>query len=165
MRRVVRDSIACTTGLAQATTVQATITEIGGVPLIEFDEIVMRFLFSVQTNSAGAGTLDTYIQRPVVGLTQPDGTVDADWDDYIALPQLAKQTARDVIVRMPLPGPQDVDGSLASWGRARAIATLTADTILHGDFGDALRVVEKIGGAALSVAGVYTIQLTGIRRS
>lgn len=160
----VRDSIGPRTSpLAQASVVVSTITEIDGVPIQDLDEIVVRILLSQQTTSGGAGVVDFYLQRPVKGTGVPDPTVDADWDDFASFTQLPAATAKDESIRLPLVGPQDVDGSLAAYPRVRAIGTLASATILHGRWGDAIRFVEKIGGADLTQAAIYTVHLTGIR--
>ena len=103
-------------------------------------------------------TLDVYLQRPVVA--SPNPATAAHWEDFYHFPQVTT-SAVDKVVTLPLPPAQDVDASLGTMSRARAVEALAADTAIGGHWAGPIRVREVITGTGISQAAVYDLELTG----
>lgn len=99
-------------------------------------------------------TLDVYLQRALA----PSPTAD-DWQDFYHFPQITS-TATDREIVIPLPHPQDVDGSLGSASRAVVQETLAADTLIAGHWGEMIRIREVLTGDT-TAAGVYSVYVAG----
>jgi len=143
---------------AAATVTVTTVTEIESVPIQLFRGLIAR----LEITRAAIGdtpTLDLYLQRAI--RPSPDPTDDNDWEDFYAFPQHTT-ALQDLVVTLPLPAAQDVDGSLGSMSRTQAVETLAADTLLSGHWGDQIRIREKITtGGTISTAAQYHLHLTG----
>lgn len=145
-----------TTAAALGTNQRGVVSDIDGVPLMEFSEIQVAIAV---TQYPTGGTLDIYLQRPVV--VTPVAATDAHWDDYMALNFGAVGTN---IFVMPGKAYGAVTGGAVAgqkWSRAH---TSLADGVLRvGDFGEQLRLVDKIGVAAPQGA-IYTVTFRGTRK-
>jgi len=146
------------TGTAAVSATVATVRTLAGRPLARVQELRVRL--NVTTPLAGdTPTLDVYLQRAVA--EDPDPAVAADWEDFYHFPQVTTSTV-DKVVTLPLPAAQDVDASLASMSRTRAVETLAADTALGGHWSGPIRVREVIAtGGAISQAAVYDVEMVG----
>ncbi|KKM91625.1 hypothetical protein LCGC14_1226730 [marine sediment metagenome] len=159
MTRTIREKIisartSATSGTAQV----AHILLIGGHAPDEFEEL--RAYLDVNTALVGTTpTMDIYLQRAVTDT--PDEDTDADWEDFYAFPQ-AVAALMEKTVHIPLgrQGSDDVAGA----GGDRDMATLTADTLKPGHWGDRIRVVEKMGGT-VTTSAVYDLTLVGTLRA
>lgn len=145
-------------GLVAASTTVATIRTVAGKPIQRIEQ--MRVRLKVTTAPIGdTPTLDVYLQRPVGANADP--TVAADWEDFYHFPQVTTATV-DKVVTLPLPLAQDVDASLGSMSRARAVEALAADTVLGGHWNGPIRIREVVAtGGVITTAGVYDIEMTG----
>ncbi len=158
MTRTIREKVisartSATTGTSKV--LQALL--VGGHALDEFEELIAY----LDVNTALVGTtptMDIYLQRAVTDT--PDEDTDADWEDFYAFPQAVAATMEKT-VHLPLQrtGSDDVAGA----GGDREMATLTADTLKPGHWGDRIRVVEKMGGT-VTTSAVYDLTLTGTLR-
>jgi hypothetical protein len=144
------------TGTTPGSATPATVHEVDGRPLGLIDELRCR-LNVTQALTGTVPTLNVYLQRAVAG--DPDPTVAADWEDFYAFPQVTTSTV-DLVVSLPLPAAQDVDGTLTTASRARAVETLTADTLLAGHWAGPIRVREVLGGTPTQAA-IYDLELVG----
>ena len=152
--KVISARTSATTGTAKV----AHLLFLGGRHIEEFEEIIAYL--DVNTALAGTSpTMDIYLQRAVTDT--PDEDTDADWEDFYAFPQ-AVAGLIEKTVHIPL-GRQGSD-DVAAAGGDREMATLTADTLKPGHWGDRIRVVEKMGGT-VTTAAVYDLTLTGILRT
>lgn len=146
------------TGTAAGTTTPATVREVDGVLIERLEEFRVR-LNVTQALIGDTPTLDIYLQRAVAG--NPAAATDAHWEDFYHFPQVTTSLA-DRIANFPLPAPQDVDASLASYSRARAIETLAADTALGGHPCGPIRIRAVLAtGGVISQAGIYDIEIVG----
>ena len=120
-------------------TTAGTILRVGGKAI----STIRRLRVTLEVTRAIIGTsptLDIFLQRPIV--EDFDEGVEPDWEDFFAFTQLDDNDAVGArfVVDLPLPSPQDVDGSLANQDRVPAQETLTARALLAGHWGDAIRV-------------------------
>ncbi len=144
--------------LTAATSTVATVRHLGGIPLERLSEIRVR-LNVTQGFIGDTPTGDIYLQRAVAA--EPDPDVDADWEDFYHFPQFTT-TPIDKVVTLPLPQAQDVDASLASYGRTRAVESLAADTVIGGHWMGPIRIREKRAtGGAISQAAIYDVEMMG----
>ncbi len=141
------------TGTTPGTATVATLYHVDDQPLINLDELRVR-LNVTQALDGTTPTLDVYLQR-AVGVDPGDD----DWQDFYHFPQVTTSLV-DVEVALPLPAPQDADGSLASASDAVVQESLAADTLLAGHWGSAIRIREVIGGTP-SQAAVYDVEMVG----
>ena len=159
MGRVVREKVisartSATTGAAKV----LNVLHVGGRLVEEFKELIAYL--DVNTALAGTSpTMDIYLQRAVTDT--PDEDTDADWEDFYAFPQaVAGLIEKTVHIPLGRQGSDDVAGA----GGDREMATLTADALKPGHWGDQIRIVEKMGGT-VTTAAVYDITITGILRT
>jgi len=146
------------TGTAAVSTTVATVREVDGKPIALFRELRVRLNLTAEMGG-DTPTCDVYLQRAVA--EDPDSAVDADWEDFFHFPQMTTSKV-DRIINLPLPLPQDVDASLGSYSRARAIEALAADTVLGGHWMGPIRVREVVTkGAGAITAGIYDIEMVG----
>ncbi|CAB4166854.1 hypothetical protein UFOVP1383_29 [uncultured Caudovirales phage] len=146
------------TGTAAATATVATVLQIAGVPLARVKELRARLNVTVAMGG-DTPTLNVYLQRPVA--EDPDPAIDADWEDFYAFPQATNATL-DKVVTLPLPHAQDVDASLATASRTRAIQALTADTVIGGHWSGPIRIRHVVTkGAGAITAGTYDVEFVG----
>lgn len=145
-------------GTAAGSTTVATVRYLRGRPLASVEQ--MRVRLNVTTPLIGdTPTLDVYLQRPVA--EDPDPTVAADWEDFYHFPQVTT-AAVDKVVSLPLPAAQDVDASLGSMSRTRAVETLAADTALGGHWDGPIRIRQVLAtGGVISQAAVYDVEMVG----
>lgn len=137
----------------------ATITEIDGVPLEEFDEILMYIVSSV--NIAGGGSIDFYFQYPVV--PNPDVTVDAHWDDHTRGPTTT--SGIDQVLSLNRRSYGGTTGTAGASAHARGAQAAATDTSLPYPFpGRQMRIREVVAGA-VTTAMTYAIHAIGRRRS
>jgi hypothetical protein len=141
---------------AVAGTVQrGVITSIGAGSLENIDEL---FVYLDVTTAVTGGALDIYLQRAVV--PNPVAATDAHWTDFLHFAQVAAgATSQQIAPGLPMTNAPAVSVSTDAT-RAREHAAIVADASIAGHWGDQLRIVEKIG-AGVTVAGVYSIHMTG----
>ena len=145
------------TGTAAVSALVTTIRTLAGKPIHRVSELRARL--NVTTPLVGTTpTLDVYLQRPVVA--SPNPATAAHWEDFYHFPQVTT-SAVDKVVTLPLPPAQDVDASLGTMSRARAVEALAADTAIGGHWAGPIRVREVITGTGISQAAVYDLELTG----
>jgi hypothetical protein len=147
-----------TTAATAVTTQRGVISDVGAAGLGELDELLVYLeVVTAVTN----GTLDVYLQRSLV--PDPVAATDAHWGDYVHFTQNAAGNATDKYCVLPV---RQVTSSVSAdvdVVRDREHAALPADAALTGHWGDQLRVLEVIG-AGVTVAGVYSIHITGYKR-
>ncbi len=148
------------TGTVAGSATVATVREVKGRPLERIDEMRVRLHVTQATAGSVGPTVDVYLQRPVSA--SPDPTDDTDWEDFYRFPQFSTALV-DKIVSLPLPLAQDVDASLGSMSRTRAIETLTADTALGGHWMGPVRIREVLGaaGGTITQAAIYDVEIAG----
>ncbi len=147
---VLAAQVSGTTGAG--TTVRATITEINGTPIGDFDEI--HVYLEEDVDLTGAGSIDIFLER---AMNSPVSV----WFRYARFDQLL--TAAHQPMEMVLPivrtsgdvsvGRAMEDDNLAI-GEGEAVA---------GFWGDAIRVVEVLAGT-VSAAATYSVYIMGIIR-
>ncbi len=146
---VLAAQVSGTTGAG--TTVRATIAEINGTPIGDFDEI--HVYLEEDADLTGAGSIDIFLERAVV---DGGGT---RWFRYARFDQLL--TAAHQPMEMVLPivrtsgdvsvGRVMEDDNIAI-GEGEAVA---------GFWGDSIRVVEVLAGT-VSGAATYTMNIMGV---
>lgn len=152
--KVISARTSATTGTAKV----VSVLELQDTFLDEFEELSVY----LDINTALVGTtptMDIYLQRAVTDT--PDEDTDADWEDFYAFPQATTSLIEKTIL-LPLSRAGSDDAATA--GGDREMATLTADTLKPGHWGDQIRIVEKMGGT-VTTAAVYDVTITGVRKS
>jgi hypothetical protein len=144
------------TGTTAGTTTVATVGKVQGKGLDVIAWLRVRLnVTTAPVGTAGQPTVDVYLERKV--------GADPDWEDFYHFPQVGASLI-DRVVNLPLPGPQDVDGSLGSASRTVAVETLAADTLLAGPWGDQIRIREVLadgGASSIDTAAVYDVEMVG----
>lgn len=148
------ETVARTSQDTAGTETVTTIDHIDGQPIVRMAHLAVRLEVTTAIDGT-VPTLDIYLQRA----TQPSPGAD-DWDDFYHFPQQTDAGANDLVVHLPLPNPQDVDGSLGSASHAVVQESLAADTLLSGHWGEQIRIREVVTGTDLTAA-VYNLHFVG----
>lgn len=152
---VVDDRTSGTTGTATV----ATVTEIGGLELQHFDEIMAHIKTSVSL-AGTTPTMDIYFQIAVV--PSPDATVDAHWDDYARFTQVTASADEILVLGSGPPTGAANPGSTGDVSHTRGVSQggFTQGVAFAFHFGDRIRIREVMGGT-VTTAAVYDIHFTG----
>ena len=159
-RRISREKVvsARSSATVAGNTVAKTVKNIDGHPLLYFDELLVYL--DLNTPLVGTSpTFDIYLQRAAVA--DPVDATDAHWSDIGAFPTSTTGLQETV---MPLGYAQvAADTELTTGTRGRDGLGITPGRTRPGHWGDRIRVVEKIGGTAISQAAIYDVTFVGIQ--
>jgi hypothetical protein len=150
-RQVVLDGqVSGTTGAG--TTTRATITEINGTPIGDFDEI--HIYLEEDTALTGAGNINIFMERAEAD----PATV---WFRYARFDQLTSSAHQPMEMVLPIINTSG-DQSAGRTMEDDNFAVAEGEAVV-GFWGDAIRVVEVLSGT-VSGAATYTINIMGIIR-
>lgn len=162
MKRTKRGAlVSARTSATTGTSVVATPTLLAGVPLDEFEELLVYL--NVTTPLVGTTpTMRIYLQRAVV--PNPNPATDAHWDDFFCFLEITPASSQAVIAVFPVRPWGAVVRELATWDLGRDMAAQAPSEAKLGHWGDRIRIVEKMGGT-ITQAAIYNIFATGVLRT
>ena len=148
---------------AQATGTTAQSETVATVEAVSGKSIgsISKLRITIDITTALVGTdplLNLFFQRPIIsGFAAATG---ADWADFHASVQFLDSHAAGTrrYVDIPLPEPQDVDGSLANRDLTPAQEALAARLTISGHWGDAIRIRSVLGGT-ITTGAVYDVHI------
>lgn len=112
------------------------------------------FMVDATLTNTGSGTLNVYVQRRIGNETA--GSV---WRDWIAFPQLSASAGTKVYTVTPQPANAIV--SVGTGSATAATPALTANSVVGGHPGGALRLVSVQSGVGTFISQAQTARVTG----